>query len=1143
MNRKHIYSLLLSLICPFILSAQTTVWQIGQKDGDYSEFALSDKSYRDFSANYPDAICTCSIDNNKTGNLPYLMPGPEDAWAGSPVTKAIIRFGMKGETGYNASIIADFVETHPYKAPVLEINLNGFVQKLRVPAGQNQDFFDNRRTDSKNLHIKVDIPAGVLKTGDNTLVISNVSGSWLVFDDIRLEAEKPIQLTKTTGSIDLISLSTEPAIIYGPDKEHLHPIKIVAANWGRKAQKAEWSYDGTNGGIITLEPGINTIQTGIPEGYAGKEVQISIKTGKTDFQKRSIKIMPAEKWTIYFVQHTHTDIGFTKPQTEILAEHLRYIDYAVEYCDATAGYPEASQFRWTCEASWAVREWLRIRPQEQIDKFLKYVKDGRIEVTAMFFNMSELSGENNYKTFLEPIAAFHEKGIEVVTAMQNDVNGVAWCLADYLPQIGVKYLTMGSNNHRADIPFDRPTVYWWESPSGSRVMSYRTDHYHTGNYWGVHTGQYESIQRNIFSYIESLKSRGYPFQMATVQYSGYHTDNSPPSMRHCDAIKKWNETYAWPKIKSATAKEFLIAIEEKHSDDLPVWKAAYPDWWTDGFGSAARESAASRKTQSDMITVSGMLSMAALDGDIYAAEMHDDIREIHEDLLFYDEHTFGAAESISNPGCENSQVQWAEKGSYVWEALKSTQMMYETAVGRLQGKLYRSSRPTLTFFNPLGWTRSSLSMVYIDFEVIPNDTPFNIVDAEGKSLKLQPLRSRSEGRYYLIWAEDIPAMGYKTYEIVLGEGTRHNVEDIEWDGNMIENDFYRLTFDKQNGGLTSLYDKELDDELHDSGSEWSFGGLIYESLNRDRGQMERKVFNNYRREGLKDVRYTGAKKGDIFSSIYFNGKLEGCHDHPGVSVEFRLYNNVKRIEMCYSLTRKPETDPSGIYVSFPVEVENGKLKFDVPGGLVEAGVTQIPRTSTPWNTVQNFVSAQNEDSQVVISTDAIPLFMMGELMNDPYRLVHKHEKTHMFSWIMNNYWTTNFRASQEGELKWNYVLTSLKGNDCSDATMFGWENRIPLYARVMPASRTANEAPREKSWLKVEESNMLVTSVTPSVREPKAVLVNVRETDGKASTLKFKDDNGRPMTVTLVNILDEPLSEPATEIKLKPFENVFVRVR
>ena len=154
--------------------------------------------------------------------------------------------------------------------------------------------------------------------------------------------------------------------------------------------------------------------------------------------------------------------------------------------------------------------------------------------------------------------------------MQNDVNGIAWCLADYLPDLGVKYFSIGSNNHRALVPFDRPTLYRWESPSGKGMLMFRSDHYHTGNSWGIHTGDMARLEDGVFGYIRNLKRTGYPFPVIAVQYSGYLTDNSPPSMRECDLIRAWNERYAWPKLRSATAHEFLGRIDSQYGDKLPA---------------------------------------------------------------------------------------------------------------------------------------------------------------------------------------------------------------------------------------------------------------------------------------------------------------------------------------------------------------------------------------------------------------------------------------------------------------------------------------------------------------------------------------------------------------------------------------------
>ncbi|MBQ6086458.1 MAG: hypothetical protein IJK96_00180 [Bacteroidales bacterium] len=942
--------------------------------------------------------------------------------------------------------------------------------------------------------------------------------------------------------VTLTSVTPTPALMRAPSGDGLLcPVTISVTNGSSRKIKTWWSYDGgvhrTN---VTLLPGENVISGGVPEIMAGTDAVITLGTGAS----ATVAIPEPEKMTIYLVQHVHTDIGYTKPQTEILTEHLRYIDYALDYCDATASYPDDARFRWTCEASWAVDEWLRGRPKEQVERFLDYIKQGLIEVTAMYFNMSELSGEGNYRTFLEPLKRFRELGIPVKTAMQDDVNGVAWCLADLLPEVGVEYLTMGANATRSVIPFDIPTVYRWESPSGRSLISYRSDHYNTGNFWGIEKGDAGKFEAGVFSYLKKLRDYGYPYPYVSVQYSGFFTDNSPPNPAECDIIRDWNEKYVWPRLRSATISEFVSRVDKEFGETLPVYRDAFPDYWTDGFGSAARESAASRKTQSDAAVVEGLLSMALLEGDSEAAGYGPVLRKIRENLLFYDEHTFGSSESISDPACENSEVQWAEKGSYVWDALKNTQMMYETAAGRLQGGLYRSDCPTVTFFNTLGGSRSSLCSIFIDNSLVPPGAPFEIVDADGNILAVQQESIRREGRYFTVWAEDIPAMGYKTFEIRLGGSSSHIPERSGWDGQVLENDHYRLVLDPVKGGISSVFDKELGKELLDTGAPWNLGEPIYETLQGDRGQMNKLRFDKYDRKGFESVKFTGITSGDLFTTVSFEGVLEGCDRDFGVKVDVKLNNRVKRIDLSYRLKRLPETDPSGIYVAFPFGVEGGKLAFDVPGGLLVAGENQIPGTVAAWNTVQSFVSARNQEMQVLVSTGEVPLYMMGELMNDPFRKEHIHEKTHFFSWVMNNYWFTNFRAFQEGEFRWNYAITSLPGCSEPEAWKFGQGNRTPVYARVQPGTSLKNgakERARERSLLGIEGENLLLVGTVPM--PDGNLLVNVRETSGRPSTLSLHDSDGNRLSFVQVNVLDEETGRRTDSLGIPPYGNVFVRVK
>jgi len=1119
------------------------LWQIGVKDKSAAEFALGPYDYSNFPKRFGEAATVYEIGRNKPADFPFVLPGPDDAWAGSRSALIAISFGIKDlQTGAKARLQIDFVETHSDRPPTLTVALNDFVQEVKAPAGNDLHYFTNRIINNRPLSIEVEIPENVLKKGDNVLVITSKSGSWCVFDQLSLLTSQKLTLTKPLGGMVTLAAQPAPALVYGKQGELRQPVTLTVLNTGAKKQVA-LIIDGKDAGNTLIQKGINTIETSVPEVASEKEVSITMASGAKQLCQTSVKAFPVRKMTLYLVQHTHTDIGYTKPQTEILREHIRYIDYAVEYCELTENEPDDARFRWTCEAAWAVREYLHNRPKEQIDKFLKYVRNGQIEVTGMFFNMAEIVDENSFKTFLEPIREFKSLGIPVTTAMQNDVNGIAWCLADYLPALGVKYFSMGENGHRALIPFDRPTVYKWESPSGNQIFSYRSDHYHTGNFWGISRSDASAamIAPKVFDYLAGLESKGYPFDAVSVQYSGYHTDNSPPSMHESKVIREWNEKYAFPHLRSAVFHEFMDYVTTKYADRLPVYRAAYPDWWTDGFGSAARETAASRQTHSDMITIQGLLAMAVAKQQPLPTHTFDAIRHIHENLLFYDEHTYGASTSIRDPLGENSQVQWAEKGSFAWEALKNAQIMYETSAGLLQGFIPRGDNPRVAFFNTLNHTRSGVVELYIDFEILPRNKAFKIIDDKGNELQTQHLRSRSEGAYYAIYAENIPPLGYKTFSIIASDDETKSLPDTPLNDCKIENDFFSIIFDPLTGGISSILDKQSNTELVDSAATWKFGAFVYETLKGNRRQMEQYKLTDYERKGLSDVKISAGKDGPVYQTVLIQGKSDCCEPTFGVKTELRLFHKEKRIELHCRLKKLPITEPEGIYVAFPFKQEGAKLFFDVQGGVVSAGENQIEATANDWNTVQHFVAARNDRTQFIVGSNEVPLFQLGDINTGRYQRKASYSKPHVYSWVTNNYWTTNFRASQEGELAWSYYITATDDTSNAFADRFGRDARVPMFARVMPAGKP-NNLPDEWSAFRFSAPQLIMTSVTPSLQNG-YLLLNVREPDGVKTTMQILDANGKPLRFTIVNALEEPLGDSRTAIDLLPYENKFIKLK
>ena len=868
---------------------------------------------------------------------------------------------------------------------------------------------------------------------------------------------------------------------------------------------------------IELNTGIQSVEILYPEVTKEQKIEVQLKSEKINFSN-SIFLSPIRKWNINFVQHSHTDIGYTRTQMEILAEHLRYIDYALDYCDATDHYPESSKFRWTCEASWAVDEYLKSRPQQQIEKLKQRIKEGRIEVTGMYFNFSELPDEQSLVASLEPIKTITEKGIPVTSAMQNDVNGIGWCMNDYFNSIDIKYLNMGTHGHKALIAFDNPMAFWWVSPSGKKMLAFRAEHYMIGNTaFGVHLDDFKNFETKLLRYLNELNEKGYEYDMVAVQHSGFLTDNSPPSIKASIMIKKWNEKYEWPKIKTSVVSDFFKEIEKKYGEDLIEIKAHWPDWWTDGIASGAREVAASRNAHVEIIAGQGGLAMAKLLGAKMPDGIKDRIFEANKALLFYGEHTFGAAESINEPYGESTMEQREIKESYAWEAYRRSKMINEEALGLLNGFISKEKGPSLIVYNTLNWKRNGLVTLFIDHQQVPLGKNIRLLDQEGNQYLAQIQKPWHGGSYWSVWVKDIPSFGFKKFTIELvdpeeedhkahaNESAHTHADKLNYseeDNNItIDNEWYSINIDKRKGAITQIYDKELRKVLVDENANYKLGAFILEKL-EGREQLQSTVLPNGSRFGhltdfsrhlLDSVWLSEIKEGSIWNTIQFKGITSTAYEgNDAYTFEIKMFNTSKQIDFEYQLKKRPILSPESFYIAFPFQLKGGKIHLEVAGGTIEAGVDQIPGSANDWNTIQNFASVKNDKEQLILVSHEAPVMQFGNINTGRFEYKAVPESAHIYSWPMNNYWTTNFNADQRGMYTWGYNFTSVGNNTNKEATKFSWGNRVPFLARVIPKGKRDVGKSNELSILSAIPDNVLLINATP-VENEKAVLFQFRE--------------------------------------------------
>ena len=560
--------------------------------------------------------------------------------------------------------------------------------------------------------------------------------------------------------------------------------------------------------------------------------------------------MPSRIKHVYFYHHTHTDIGYTHPQEEVAEQQAANIERALDFCDQTEARPPESRFAWTVETGWTLaRYWERAGERDRA-RFARYAREGRVQITASYFHLTQLAPPELLVRSLEPtLAIARECGVEVDTAMASDVNGVNWFYVHLLTQAGVRFLNTAVNPTRggSPLPDQRPGGFWWEGPTGDRLFVWNNDHYMTGNdvLRFPQAPSYESLQQ----YCAKLEARGYPYDTVIIPVQGFHIDNAQPNVTLCDVVEDLNRQAGYTRCRLATLGEALRDVADRYGATLPVYRGAWPDWWDDGIASSAFETGLVRFAQGDLLAAEKAAALATALGAPNPFP-RGEMRLLAENLLHYDEHTWGWWRSVEDPHSLESRALGHRKVQYAEDAVMEGRRYCERALRSLASRVAPEAEGAerVIVFNPLPRQRREVvrhCAVWrnTDWSGDAAQTPraVRIRDARGDEV-----RSRCEIVRYTghlvphadLWVEfeaDVPPLGYVIYTV---EPTDQLVEDepITSGERAIENDFYRVEMD-ENGSVVSLIDKDLARELVRPGA-WRLNQFVYETITSPGGRAD-----------------------------------------------------------------------------------------------------------------------------------------------------------------------------------------------------------------------------------------------------------------------------------------------------------------
>jgi hypothetical protein len=229
-------------------------------------------------------------------------------------------------------------------------------------------------------------------------------------------------------------------------------------------------------------------------------------------------------------------------------------------------------------------------------------------------------------------------------------------------------------------------------------------------------------------------------------------------------------------------------------------------------------------------------------------------------------------------------------------------------------------------------------------------------------------------------------------------------------------------------------------------------------------------------------------------------------------------------------------EKESVHFAFPVKVPDGSFHLDGGWGVVRPMTDQLAGSCMDFLSTGRWTDISNGVVGVTWTTVESPLVEIGRMTDETLRANGYRAwrdsvgpGTLFYSYVMNNYWHTNYAAGQEGSSAVTYALFPHGPFDAADAYRRGIEQSQPLLVR-QATDRDAVPA----SFFSVNSTDVVVTSALPS-RDGKAVMVRLFNASLKPATFAISWGSFRPREVFLSSPMETKGAQAEHSISLPSF--------
>ena len=802
--------------------------------------------------------------------------------------------------------------------------------------------------------------------------------------------------------------------------------------------------------------------------------------------------------TIYLIHHSHTDIGYTHDQPIVWELHRRFIDMALDMCERDLDAESDHAMRWTVEVTAPLLHWLRHAPDRQVERFLRLERAGRIEVTAMFANLTPLVDTDQVVETLQPLRWLRtEFGLRVCYAMNCDVNGHNWTLVEALLDAGVDGLSMAINEHFGGAPL-RPHLFWWEGPSGRRLLTYNGFIYMMANWLGIGSDLAAFRDQWLPRLMHHLHQVGWNLPVLMLQVTHPFGDNGAVWGALGEFVRQWNEEGKAPRLRLALPRDWWEAVRP-FAEARPIYRGDWTDFWNFGCISSARETAMNRESRERLRNADQLFAFLSGLGvprsdDPDTSSIMQTVPSLRDEawraLHLWDEHTWGADISVRVPESEDTWTQWHHKAHFAYKARSLGLLLQRDGVAELARRVSRRADDVLLLFNPLPWERTVALAV-----------PESVLQRRGTADDLTSSRHSQDrdapaARRWWLPPTRVPATGYCVIpRAVLREQPEDDLPAD--DSDIVETSLYRLVFDRERGGIVSWWDRRLGRDLVDRDSPWRFGTVVYERVADTRHPWPRHLLcktqfhafdhrrgwnPNWPAERWGSTRCLSHRVVRTPIGVEVTQVLEVPGLASPATVRYRLSSHLPDLEVEAEWTMGLTSHPEATYLAFPFDLPGAVARLDVGGCAMRPEADQIPGCCRDFFTVQRWVDLSNDQYGITVASPRNPMVQLGGFSFGRDRAHFALERGWFLGWVTNNYWETNFRAYQPGRVRAFYrLLPHPYGFDEGRAHRFGAEASVPVVMQSLVEPPAADGTlPASGSLLSLPQPPVLVLHVAPA---------------------------------------------------------------